>query len=164
MFPRDGRITKGTAWREIGTPGSLSAISPVLTSALGGASVGYVSVRSRRTWLMRAEPELHSLVSAFGLQSGPSRGGLKAANWVCRSRRPRRMRACGADATRIHHAGMKRPAVGAAFAERWSERSSGVMHGSVCRQLQDYVLVRRASRFSGETFKAVSDGVRADWA
>jgi hypothetical protein len=59
---------------------------------------------------------------------------------------------------------MKRPAVGAAFAERWSERGSGVRHGSVCRQLQDYVLVRRASRFSGETFKAVSDGVRADWA
>ncbi|MFN5625439.1 MAG: hypothetical protein ACK5DM_15950, partial [Planctomyces sp.] len=67
-----------------------------------------------------------------------------------------------ADSTRIHHAGMKRPAVGAAFAERWSERSSGVRHGSVCRQLQDYVLVRRASRFSGETFKAVYDGVRAD--
>ena len=80
-------------------------------------------------------------------------------NRVRRSRRPRRMRACGADATRIHHAGMKRPAVGAAFAERWSERGSGVRHGSVCRQLQDYVLVRRASRFSGETFKAVDGGV-----
>jgi len=29
-------------------------------------------------------------------------------------------------------------------------------------QLQDYVLVRRASRFSGATLKADSDGVRAD--
>ena len=46
------------------------------------------------------------------------------------SRRPRTMRTCGADSTRIHHAVMERPAFGAAITERWSERGSGVRHGS----------------------------------
>ncbi len=51
---------------------------------------------------------------------------------------------------------MKRLAVGAAVAERWLERSSGVRYGSDRKEPQKDVLVRRASRFSGETFRAVS--------
>jgi len=49
------------------------------------------------------------------------RGRQECANEVGGSRRSRRMRTCGTDSTRIHHAGMKRPAVGAAVTERWSE-------------------------------------------
>lgn|GEM_PF-2609735 len=84
-------------------------------------------------------------------------------NRVRRSRRPRRMQTRDADSTRIHHAGMKPLTFGAAVTERWSGRGSGVRHASDRRQLQDYVLVRRTSRFSGGTFIAVSDGVPADW-
>ena len=43
---------------ELGTPGSLPAISPVLTSALQDASVGYANTSTRRSWLMRADLEL----------------------------------------------------------------------------------------------------------
>jgi hypothetical protein len=43
---------------ELGTPGSLPAISPVLTSALQDASVGYADTSTRRNWLMRADLEL----------------------------------------------------------------------------------------------------------
>jgi len=40
------------------------------------------------------------------------------------------------------------------------KRPSGLRHGSVCKQLQDYVAVRRVGRFSGVTYKA---GVDVAW-
>ena len=51
----------------------------------------------------------------------------EAVGW---SHRPRTRRACDADSTRIHHAVMERPAFGVAITERWSQRVSGVTHGS----------------------------------
>jgi hypothetical protein len=44
--------------------------------------------------------------------------------------------------------GWSSPAFGAAARERWSERSSGVRHGSVRRQLRDYVVGRREKRLT----------------
>jgi len=47
-------------------------------------------------------------------------------------------------------------------AEGVGKRRCGSAGVAVRGQLQDYVLVRRASRFSDATLKADSDGVRAD--
>ena len=73
------------------------------------------------------------------LDSVVVRSGGCTANWLRhegavgagRSRRPRRTHACGAGSTRIHHAGMKQPAIGAAATERWSVRGPGMRHGIV---------------------------------
>jgi len=142
----------------VGGPVFSPAVSPVLRSAPGGAC------------RVRCYPGSAHVFDACGVRVVFTCTSVQAAeraecvrrrrNRVRRSRRPWRMHACDADSTGITLAGMKRPAFGAGVTERWS----GVRHGSDRRQLQDYVLVRRASRFSGGTVKAVSDGGRADWA
>ena len=78
-----------------------------------------------------------------------------------RSRRPRRMRICGAGSTRIHQTEMERPAIGAAATERWSGRGPGMRHGVGPLTASEFIQFRRASRFSSGTFTAYSDGTRA---
>jgi hypothetical protein len=76
-----------------------------------------------------------------------------------RARRRALMRACDETQLGCTLWGWSSPAFGVAARERWSERSSGVRHGSVRRQLRDYVVGRRENRFSGATSDAHSDGV-----
>ncbi len=66
-----------------------------------------------------------------------------------RSRRPRRMRVCGAGSTRIQQTGMEEPAMGAAATERWSGRGPGMRHGVeplTASELESLIKLRRARR------------------
>ena len=107
-----------------------------------------VSPRTRRTLFLRAE-----WVVCFGCcqMQGCTAKWLRreVAVWGCRSRRPRRMRVCGAGATRIHQTGMEEPAIGAAATERWSVRGPGMRHGVVpltASELESLIKLRRARR------------------
>jgi|GEM_PF-4666745 len=63
-------VKKAVKTGEVGTPVLSPAVSPVLRSSPGGASVGCVATRAQRTCLTRAELESCSLVPAYELQSG----------------------------------------------------------------------------------------------
>ena len=112
------------------------------------AEVCDVRLRARRIRFLRAERVLD-----FGCcqSQGCTAKWLRREGAVGagRSRRPRRMRVCGAGSTRIHQTGMEQPAIGAAATERWSVRGPGLRHGVgplTASELESLIKLRRARR------------------
>ena len=114
-------------------PRSSPAKSPHSRSAFTIVRRTRVFSLTRRRLFLRAEVLLGWQVVRHNAGSRQLRRD-EAVGW---SHRPGTMRACDADSTRIHDAEMERPAFGVATTERWSQRVSGVTHGSgplCCRQ------------------------------
>ena len=132
----------------MGTARSSPPFSAGSRSPLGVPDFCDVSPRTRRTLFLRAERvvgfgccQSHGCTAKWLRREGAVGAG--------RSRRPRRMRVCGAGSTRIHQTGMERPAIGAAATERWSGRGPGLRHHVVpltTSELESLIKLRRARR------------------